>query len=93
MVDVRKVIKDDAQAGLELLTELPRARDGGRRVVEDIADEMQSGDFARNGCAFDEQGGDDDIGYLRECVCSSTDMTYKGKNDSEPRLLPPRAQG
>ena len=51
MVDRREVIEDESQARLELLPELPSHGQRSRRVVENVADEVQAGDLAGNGRA------------------------------------------
>ena len=64
MIDRRKVIKDETESALKLLSELPShgQRRGG--VVQDITDEMQSSELARNWRAINDERRDDDIGNL-----------------------------
>ena len=69
MVDSRQVIEHDSEAALELLAEAPGARDSGSRVVENVADEVKSGDLAGNGGAVDQERCYDDVGNLViECI-------------------------
>ena len=64
MIDRRKVIKDETESALKLLSELPGhgKRRGG--VVQDITDEMQSSELARNWRAINDERRDNDIGNL-----------------------------
>jgi hypothetical protein len=64
MIDRRKVIKDETKSALKLLSELPShgKRRGG--VVQDITDEMQSSELARNWRAINDERRDNDIGNL-----------------------------
>jgi len=64
MIDRRKVIEDEAESALKLLSKLPGhgQRRGG--VVQDITDEMQSSELARNGRAINDERRDNDIGNL-----------------------------
>lgn len=64
MIDRRKVIKDETESALKLLSELPShgKRRGG--VVQDITDEMQSSELARNWRAINDERRDNDIGNL-----------------------------
>jgi len=72
MIDRRKVIKDETESALKLLSELPShgQRRGG--VVQDITDEMQSSELARNWRAINDERCDNDIGNLG-VVLSRTD--------------------
>ena len=64
MIDRRKVIKHETESALKLLSELPShgQRCGG--VVQDITDEMQSSELARNWRAIDDERRDNDVGDL-----------------------------
>lgn len=64
MIDRRKVIKDETESALKLLSELPShgQRRGG--VVQDITDEMQSSELARNWRAINDERRDNYIGNL-----------------------------
>ena len=64
MIDRRKVIKDETESALKLLSKLPShgQRCGG--VVQDITDEMQSSELARNWRAINNERRDNDIGNL-----------------------------
>lgn len=64
MIDRRKMIKDETESALKLLPELPShgQRRGG--VVQDITDEMQSSELARNWRAINDERRDNDIGNL-----------------------------
>lgn len=64
MVNACKVVEDEPQARLELLPEAPRAGKWHGGIVQDVADEMESGYFARHGSAVDEKRGNDDVGDL-----------------------------
>ena len=58
------MVKDDPESGLEFLSEFPCAWDGCGGVVEDVADEVETSDFAWDGGAVDEEGRDYYVAYL-----------------------------
>ena len=64
MIDCRKVIKDDTKSALKLLSKLPSHRQWRGGVVQDITDEMQSGELARNWGAINDERRDNDVGNL-----------------------------
>ena len=70
VIDGRQVVEHQPQPRLKLLPEFPRhgQRHGG--IVENVADEVQPGDFARDGRAVHEEGGHDDVNDL----CTDTDV-------------------
>ena len=59
------MVKDDPESSLEFLSELPCAWDGCGRVVEDVADEVETGDFAGDGGAVDEERCNYYVAYLK----------------------------
>ena len=59
------MVKDDPESGLEFLSELPCAWDGRGGVVENVADEVETGDFAGDGGAVDEEGCNYYVAYLK----------------------------
>ena len=58
------MVKDDPESGLEFLSKFPCTWDGCSGVVEDVADEVETGDFAGDGGAVDEEGRDYYVAYL-----------------------------
>ena len=64
MIDCRKVIKDDTKSALKLLSELPSHRQWRGGVVQNITDEMQSSELARNWRAINDERRDNDVGNL-----------------------------
>ena len=64
MIDCRKVIKDETKSALKLLSELPSHGQWRGRVVQDITDEMQSSELARNWRAINDERRDYDVGNL-----------------------------
>ena len=58
------MVKDDPGSGLEFLSKFPCTWDGCSGVVEDVADEVETGDFAGDGGAVDKEGCDYYVAYL-----------------------------
>lgn len=56
MIDRREMVEDEPEAGLELLAEFPGHGKGRCGVVEDVADEVQSGEFTWDGSGVDYEG-------------------------------------
>jgi hypothetical protein len=67
MIDRRKVIKDETESALKLLSELPCHRQWRSGVVQDVTDEMQPSELARNWRAIDDERRNDDIRNLGDC--------------------------
>ena len=59
------MVEYNPEPRLELLAKLPRAGDSGGRVMQDVADEVEAGDFAGDGGAVDEEGRDYYVAYLK----------------------------
>lgn len=64
MIDCRKVIKDETESALKLLSELPSHGQRCSRVVQDVTNEMQSSELARNWRVIDDERRNDNIGNL-----------------------------
>ena len=84
MIDRRKVIKYETESALKLLSKFPShgQRRGG--VVQDVTDEMQSSELARNWRAINDQRRYDDIGNLsmallrtEQNTCSSNEYLIR----------------
>lgn len=88
MIDRRKVIKDETESALKLLSELPSHRQWRGGVVQDVTDEMQSSELARNWRAINDERRNDDIGNL------GVALLRNGRNihvKQIPHLMLPRA--
>ena len=87
MIDCRKVIEDETESALKLLSELPShgQRRGG--VVQDITDEMQSSELARNWRAINDERRDNDIGNLGVVLSRSERNNMLVKNLPHSMLM------
>lgn len=85
------MVKDNSKPSLELLSKLPGTGDGGRRVVQDVTDEVKTRDFAWNRCTVYQKGRDNDVADL---FVQSASIHMQGQNDSdEPQTLIPHVRG
>ena len=62
MIDGPKVVKHERKSRLKLLSKFPCFVHADCRVVQDVADEVEACDLARDGRSVYQQRGDD-------CVC------------------------
>lgn len=68
LVDLSKMIKDLWKSTLENGAIDPRVGKGSGGVVENVGDEVQAGDFARDGCRGEGERIDEDIDDLISAV-------------------------
>jgi len=65
MIDRRKVVENETKSALKLLSELPSHGQWCGRVVQDVTNEMQTGELAGHRRAINDERSNDDIGNLQ----------------------------